>query len=130
MIPTRCRSLSHDWDVLVRLATRGAGWPALSSPDTWAASPDGLAAADGDLVDVLVRVPTGRFVVLGEPGAGKTVLMIRLALDLLSRRETGGPVPVLASLATWNPTNQDLHDLLAAPRSPLITGPGRGHNAG
>jgi GTPase SAR1 family protein len=38
-------------------------------------------------------VPTGRLVVLGEPGAGKTILMGRLVLDLLARRADGGPVP-------------------------------------
>jgi hypothetical protein len=53
----------------------------------------GLAAwaerPGGQLVDVLARVPTGRLVVLGEPGTGKTVLMVRLVLDLLARRESG-----------------------------------------
>ena len=35
-----------------------------------------------ELVEKLALVPTGRLVVLGEPGAGKTMLMIRLVLDL------------------------------------------------
>jgi hypothetical protein len=43
------------------------------------------------LADVLERVPTGRLVVLGEPGAGKTILMVRLVLDLLARRAGDGP---------------------------------------
>jgi hypothetical protein len=59
-------------------------------------------------------VPTGRLVVLGEPGAGKTMLMIRLVLDLLARRAVGGPVPYLASVASWNPNGQDLRGWLAA----------------
>jgi hypothetical protein len=64
---------------------------------------------------VLARVPTGRLVVLGEPGAGKTMLMIRLVLDLLNGRQSGEPVPVLASLASWDPgAGQDLHAWLAA----------------
>ena len=35
------------------------------------------------LADVLAAVPTGRLVVLGEPGTGKTMLMVGLVLDLL-----------------------------------------------
>jgi len=49
-------------------------------------------------------VPTGRLVVLGEPGSGKTVLVLRLVLDLLGRRRSGDPVPVLVSAASWDPT--------------------------
>ena len=63
---------------------------------------------------MLVRVPTGRLVVLGEPGSGKTMLMVRLVLDLLTRRAGGGPVPILASLASWNPADQNLHGWLGA----------------
>jgi predicted NACHT family NTPase len=59
-------------------------------------------------------VPTGRLVVLGEPGSGKTMLMVRLVLDLLARRARGGPVPVLASVASWNPSDEDLRGWLAA----------------
>jgi hypothetical protein len=59
-------------------------------------------------------VPTGRLAVLGEPGAGKSMLMVRLTLDLLARRASGGPVPMLAPLASWNPQDQDLHSWLAA----------------
>ena len=68
---------------------------------TWASGPGGLAGSDSDLADVIARVPTGRLVVLGEPGSGKTMLMVRLVLDLLTRRSSGGPVAVLASLASW-----------------------------
>jgi hypothetical protein len=106
-------SLADTWDVLVRLAMSGAGWPPPRLPATWAAGPAGLAGQGGELVRVLARVPTGRLAVLGEPGSGKTVLMIRLVLDLLARRRSGGPVPVLASLASWNPDRQDLRGWLS-----------------
>jgi hypothetical protein len=53
-------------------------------------------------------------VVLGEPGSGKTMLMVRLVLDLLLARADGEPVPVLASLASWNPAEQGLHNWLAS----------------
>jgi hypothetical protein len=106
------RSLTDGWDSLVRLAASGAGWLA-PSPEGTAASPEGLAGQGGELVDVLARVPTGRLVVLGGPGAGKTMLMVRLVLDLLARRDLGGPVPILASVASWNPEEQDLQGWLA-----------------
>ena len=107
-------SLTDAWDSLVRLATSGAGWPPPPPGGTWAAGPDDLAGEDGELADVLARVPTGRLVVLGEPGAGKTMLMVRLLLDLLARRAEGGPVPILASVASWNPAAQDLRGWLGA----------------
>jgi len=34
-----------------------------------------------------------RLVILGEPGAGKSVMAIRLVLDLIARRGVGDPVP-------------------------------------
>jgi hypothetical protein len=107
-------SLTDTWDSLVKVAGSGAGWPPPPPVGTWAAGPEGLAGAGGDLVKVLARVPTGRLVVLGEPGAGKTMLMVRLVLDLLTHRADGGPVPILGSIASWNPANQRLRDWLAA----------------
>jgi hypothetical protein len=105
-------SLTDAWDSVVKQATSDAGSP--SPAGIWAAGPDGLAGMGGDLVDVLARVPTGRLVVLGEPGAGKTMLMVQLVLDLLARRAAGGPVPILAPVASWNPEEQDLRSWLAA----------------
>jgi hypothetical protein len=107
-------SLCDSWDSLVKLATSGAGWPPPPAAPTWAADPDDLAGEDTELVKVLARVPTGRLVVLGEPGAGKTMLMVRLVLDLLVRRDAGGPVPILVPMASWNPVDQDLRDWLIA----------------
>ena len=106
-------SLADGWDVLVRLAGSGTGWPSLPPPGTWATEPDELAGSGNHLVKVLAQVPTGRLVVLGEAGAGKTTLVVRLVLDLLASRASGAPVPVLASLASWNPAERDLHGWLA-----------------
>jgi hypothetical protein len=101
-------SLTDTWDSLVKLARTGAGWPRPPQEGSWAASSDNLAGKGDELTEVLARVPTGRLVVLGEPGAGKTMLMVRLVLDLLARRVGGGPVPFLASVASWNPAEQEL----------------------
>ena len=107
-------SLTDPWDSLTKLAASGAGWPRAIGVGAWAASPDDLAGAGDELVEVLARVPTGRLIVLGEPGAGKTMLMVRLVLDLLARRAGGGPVPILASVASWDPAAQDLRSWLCA----------------
>jgi hypothetical protein len=103
-------SLTDPWDSMLKLATRGAGWPKPPPWGTWAVGPEDLAGAGNKLAEMLTRVPTGRLVVLGEPGAGKTILMVRLVLDLLARRESGDPVPILVSAASWNPVKEDLRD--------------------
>jgi len=54
------------------------------------------------------RIASGRLVVLGEPGSGKSVLAILLTLGLLGERTPGAAVPVLLSAASWDPTLQDM----------------------
>ena len=61
---------------------------------------------------MLDRIPTRRLVVLGQPGAGKTMLLIQLLQGLLDRRRPGDAVPVLVSLASWRPAVEDLHTWL------------------
>jgi hypothetical protein len=102
--------LFADWAVVERAAS-SAGWP---EPDRsrWASGPEGLAGSGDDVSEVLERVPTGRLVVLGEPGAGKTILAVRLVLDLLTRRTSGGPLPVLVPLAAWDPAPEHLWEWL------------------
>jgi hypothetical protein len=99
--------LVEPWHALRVTAT---GWPGgpPTDPAGWAASPAELAGTGNDLADRLTRIPTGRLIVLGEPGAGKTMLLVRLVLDLLARRSPGDLVPVLVPLAGWNPVDQDL----------------------
>src|SRR5450756_1904420 len=102
--------LTVSWPTLVRLATEGPGWPPTSrSRESWAKRPAELAGKGNDLIDVLARVPTGRLVVLGEPGAGKTILLVRLILDLLTRRQPGQAVPILLPMGSWNPEQEDLY---------------------
>jgi hypothetical protein len=74
-LPVRWRAadpgLFAEWDSLVRLASGGgAGWPDRDR-GSWASSADELARTGGGPVDLLDRVPTGRLVVLGAPGAGQ-----------------------------------------------------------
>ncbi|MFI5909798.1 NACHT domain-containing protein [Dactylosporangium sp. NPDC051541] len=56
----------------------------------------------------------GRVVLLGDPGAGKTALLLRLTLTLLATREQGGLIPVLLRLSTWNPGEQNLDTWIAS----------------
>lgn len=105
--------LTTGWNELTEMATEAAGGT-LPPPGTWARAPVGLAGS-GHLAPVLKLVPTGRLVVLGEPGAGKTMLMVRLLLDLLAERKLAErsrtrplpPVPVLVSIAKWDPEETD-----------------------
>ncbi|MCM3923169.1 NACHT domain-containing protein [Frankia sp. AiPs1] len=71
-----------------------------------------LTGGDDQLADIFAAIPTRRLVVLGEPGSGKTILLVRLVLDLLRRRESGGSVPVLVPAASWNPDGRDLRTWL------------------
>ncbi len=74
-----------------------------------------------DLLDVYGGLDSGRLVIVGGPGAGKTSAAIQLLLDALRHRaasETVGerariPVPVLVTLHGWDPTRERFADWLA-----------------
>jgi hypothetical protein len=120
------------------LTTTARGWPGSdpTDPVDWARSPAGLVGTDNRLTTALRRVPTGRLVVLGERGAGKTILLVRLLLDRLADRASGDSVPILVSLAGWDPGQQDFidwlvtrltvdHPALAQPAPQLVDGTNR-----
>lgn len=60
------------------------------------------------IVAAFNRVPSGRLVVLGRAGAGKTILTSRFVLTLLASRSV--PVPVIFSLGSWDPNANSLRD--------------------
>ncbi|MFF3335375.1 NACHT domain-containing protein [Streptomyces sp. NPDC002888] len=73
---------------------------------------------DGDqrldrIVETFRELPSGRLVVLGDPGAGKTILAVQFVLGTLAARQQGGPVPVLFALASWDPRSAGLREWLA-----------------
>jgi hypothetical protein len=67
-----------------------------------------------DLLDVYGGLDSGRLVIMGGPGAGKTSAAIRLLLDALRHRTTLEtvrerariPVPVLVTLQDWDPNRE------------------------
>ena len=107
--------------------------------DYWAAvrgvpgedAPLDLSGELNGIAEVYARIPSGRLVVLGEGGAGKTVLLIQLVLGLLESWTVNDPVPVLVSVASWDtavPLNSWLvsrlgeeYPWLAAPASSGMT---------
>ncbi|MDJ1134647.1 NACHT domain-containing protein [Streptomyces iconiensis] len=81
----------------------------LGDPAAHAAGPRGVslevAGEFAGAAAFFASLPRQRLVILGEPGAGKTVLAQRLARTLLEARgpASGAPVPVMLPLASWNP---------------------------
>jgi hypothetical protein len=93
-------TLMDHWENITRVP---AGTPA---------GPADLAGGLDQVLETYRRIPSGRLVVLGRGGSGKTVLALRFVLDLLERREPGEPVPVIFSLGSWNPSTTSLGDWL------------------
>ncbi|MFF9784232.1 NACHT domain-containing protein [Streptomyces nigrescens] len=104
--------LVDDLEEQSKVARNFPGFTADQSAD-WLTRVDDLDGQGNDLTKILERCPTGRLVVLGEPGAGKTILLSRLQWDLLEKRESGGSVPVIFPLAEWNPDDHDLHSWMS-----------------
>ncbi|WP_177320265.1 NACHT domain-containing protein [Lentzea waywayandensis] len=68
---------------------------------------------EGDTIaDVYRNLPGERLVVLGEPGSGKTMLAIRFVQEFVRHRVASDPVPVIFSLASWDPARLGLRDWL------------------
>ena len=102
-LPVKWRSARADW---------------VDHPDnvhgTGAASgPPSLSGDLSEIADTYRRIESGRLVVLGRAGSGKTVLTLRFVLDYLRTRVDGEPVPVVFSLGSWDPTAVGLREWLA-----------------
>jgi len=73
-----------------------------------------LDGCGDQIADVFDSVPSRRLVVLGKAGAGKTILTSRFVLTQLARRRSAadGPVPMIFSLGSWDPTSSSLRSWL------------------
>ena len=70
----------------------------------------------GDAEEIVVKfreLPHRQLVVLGEPGAGKSVLALLLTLGLIEHPVEGEPVPVLLPIADWNPDTEHIEVFIA-----------------
>lgn len=56
----------------------------------------------------------GRLLILGQPGSGKTTMLLKLAEELIKRAKDNYiyPVPVLLSLSAWKKDNPNIKDWL------------------
>ncbi|MEV4279875.1 NACHT domain-containing protein [Actinoplanes xinjiangensis] len=102
--------------IVVRWSATGrpaAGWDAVLGDGT---AGSGLPLfLDGDAADIVTRfreLPRRQLVILGEPGAGKSVLAMLLALGLLENPEEGQRVPVVISLNGWRADTEPLSRVL------------------
>ena len=98
-LPLRWVTCEHDgvmdyWEVISGVAGRE--------------TPIDLDGCLDEIVEVFERIPSRRLVVLGEPGAGKSVLAMHLIVATLRGRVAGDPVPVLFPVASWNPRDASL----------------------
>jgi hypothetical protein len=104
-----------------QMARDGAGYQLRGSPRlpvSWRAAAPALADRNLDGVAGQASLRTtlaaagGRLVLLGPPGAGKTVLLMGLVEELLATRDSGGLLPVLLALTSWNAARQEFRPWL------------------
>ncbi|MFI5591163.1 hypothetical protein ACIA5G_39355 [Amycolatopsis sp. NPDC051758] len=94
-------------------ASRLVSVPGLAPVGPWQLDDGGLP----DLLGVFGGIGSGRLILLGAAGAGKSSAAIMLALDVLGHRadladpaqRRSVPVPVLLTLAGWDPSRQRLN---------------------
>ncbi|MDH2427001.1 NACHT domain-containing protein [Sphaerisporangium sp. TRM90804] len=60
------------------------------------------------LAQAFLRLPRRRMAAIGPPASGKSTLALLLTLELARESEPGHPVPVLLSLASWDPLQEGL----------------------
>ncbi|MFI2209180.1 NACHT domain-containing protein [Streptomyces sp. NPDC020141] len=91
----------------------------MDRPENIQRLPPGAAPRDLDLngdlrgiADIYRKVASRRLVILGRAGSGKSVLAVKLVLDLLTAPEFAVRVPVIFSIGSWDPTTTTVRDLL------------------
>ncbi|MGK5675521.1 NACHT domain-containing protein, partial [Micromonospora sp. URMC 106] len=76
------------------------------------AGPMDLSGRHGTLWSRYRGIPSGRLLVLGPPGSGKSIIALRMARELPPHRDADAPVPVLLPVGSWDPTAETFHDWL------------------
>ncbi|WP_439343514.1 NACHT domain-containing protein [Vacuolonema iberomarrocanum] len=70
-----------------------------------------------NVVEVFQQLGDGcTLLILGEPGTGKTITLLRLAKDLIahSEQDTNRPTPVVLNLSSWSLTQQSIAEWLVS----------------
>lgn len=96
-------AVNHPWDMQVQMPNQ-----------TNRTLPAGTS-----MIDVFDEM-NGAMLILGEPGSGKTTMLLELTRDCLDRAKQDGnrPIPVVFNLSSWSDPNQSIDDWLV---SELIT---------
>lgn len=86
-------------------------------PMTWQPDPDTQPQPTSkDIYSIFCEQAANTLLILGEPGSGKTVTLLDLALELLDEAEKADdlttPIPVVFNLSSWAQKRQSLHDWL------------------
>lgn len=98
-LETRPQAVDHPWDMVLRTSDL----PRLPIPP-------GTRAVD------IFREMQQSLLILGEPGSGKTTMLLELARDLIARAEQdpAQPIPVVFNLASWAQSQPTLEAWLVA----------------
>ncbi|MFI6079265.1 NACHT domain-containing protein [Actinoplanes sp. NPDC051343] len=113
------RSVHSQWRVEISYRRINHPFPL---PLRWRMTAQGSAGHRGapdagemhDIGRMYRAIDSGRLAVLGAAGSGKSVLAIELVVELLKSRQADDPVPVLLSMASWDPERTPLTDWVAA----------------
>lgn len=111
----RLRQVHDPYPLPVRFETAAPGlfdhWPNILKTGPGTNPPPLPLSGDLESVTAVYRsVPTGRLVVLGPAGSGKTILALRFVLGWLRDHGPGDRVPVIFSLGSWDPSAISLRD--------------------
>jgi hypothetical protein len=102
-------ALSRDWAAAEEWRRINDPWPMpvrwrLVSPVIGTTGAMRVAGRFDNVLALFMELPSpARMIVIGDAGAGKSVLVTRLARDLIATRKPDMPVPVVLSAATWDP---------------------------
>ncbi|MCO1594860.1 NACHT domain-containing protein [Micromonospora sp. RHAY321] len=111
---TLLRAIDEPYPLPVRWSTGPArllpSWRAIGRSSD--AAPLDLSGRDGALWSRYRSIPSGRLLLLGRAGSGKSITALRMARELPAHRDPDTPVPVPLPVASWDPDREGFTDWL------------------